>query len=101
MTSVFIVEHTICFETNFTDAATRKANKYEDLVEACGMNRFHTSLITLDVESRGFLNIDGFTELIRVCRPPTKPDRMAFLTSVEREAILGSHKIWTLRNKST
>ena len=60
---VILVELTICFETNFVDASLRKSEKYQDLLEACTANGFSTNLVTLEVGSRGFLNIHGFQKL--------------------------------------
>ena len=54
--SAILVELTVCYETDFEDAHRRKANKYEDLVEAGRSNGFDTSTVTLEVGSRGFLN---------------------------------------------
>ena len=42
--SAILVELTLCYETNFEDAHRRKANKYEDLVEAGRSNGFDTSM---------------------------------------------------------
>ena len=57
----FLVELTVC---NFVDAAKRKTDKYQDLVEMCISDGFCTNLITLEVGSRGFLNIHGFRQLL-------------------------------------
>ena len=86
---------TICFETNFVDADLRKINKYEDLLEACRANTYTTSLVTLEVGSKGFVNISGFFHLSL-----SKAEKKYFIRLAGREAILGSHKIWTTRNKT-
>ena len=57
---VILVELTVCFETNFVDASARKVEKYQDLLEACTASGYSTSIVTLEVGSRGFLNIHGF-----------------------------------------
>ena len=59
-----LVELTACFETNFVDAAKRKKDKYHDLMEACTASGYSTTLITLEVGSRGFLNTSGFNKLL-------------------------------------
>ena len=48
---VILVELTVCFETNFIDASLRKAENYQDLLEACTANGYSTSLVTLEVGS--------------------------------------------------
>ena len=96
--SAILVELTVCYETHFEDAHRRKANKYEDLVEAGRSNGFDTSTVTLEVGSRGFLNLDGFKCLFSNLKSYSNKNRHLFLRDVSRKAILGSHHIWTLRN---
>ena len=48
---VILVELTVCFETIFVDASLSKAEKYQDLLEACTANGYSTSLVTLEVGS--------------------------------------------------
>ena len=93
-----LAELTICFETNFEDASRRKANKYQDLLETCQASGYTTHLITLEVESRGFINFGGFQRLLELFSF-TKRDTLSLLRSVAREAILQSHKVWTSRNR--
>ena len=93
-----LAELTVCFETNFVDAAQRKKCKYQDLMETCTAGGYTTHLITLEVGSRGFLNLSGFQELLQFF-PFTRKDTLSLLKSVAREAIFQSHKIWTSRNK--
>ena len=88
----------MCYETNFEDEHRRKANKYEDLVEAGRSNGFDTSTVTFEVGSRGFLNLDGFKCLFSSLKSCSNKNRHLYLRDVSRKAILGSHCIWTLRN---
>ena len=55
-----IVELTVCFESNFVEAAERKSAKYMDLVEEGHANGYKTSLLTLQVGSRGVPDLHGF-----------------------------------------
>ena len=57
--AIYLVELTVPFETNIADAAERKVHQYQDLAAACACTR-HTSIITLEVGSRGFLSTVGF-----------------------------------------
>ena len=80
-----ILELTVCYETNFEDAHRRKANKYEDLVEAGRSNGFDTSTVTLEVGSRGFLNLDGFKCLFSNLKSCSNKKQTPLLTRCEQE----------------
>ena len=97
---VTLVELTVCYETNFADAVRRKTEKYQDLVEACEENGYTTQLLTLEVGSRGFLNMDGFLRLFSIINI-SKQEKLSFIKSIGREAIISSHKIWVTRNSIT
>ena len=58
-----LVELTICFETSFDGAAERKQAKYVELQQRAQEKGFRTSLITVEVGSRGIINNPGFTRL--------------------------------------
>ena len=92
-----LAELTVCFETNFVDASQRKRDKYQDLLETCTANGYTTTLIMLEVGSRGFMNIGGFEQLLRHF-PYSKGGKLNLLRAVSRVAILRTHKIWTARN---
>ena len=95
---IVLAELTICFETNFVNAHQRKSAKYHDLLESCLANSYNTTLITLEVGSRGFINISGFKALLEHFSY-SKGESISLLRAVGREAILRSHRIWTARNK--
>ena len=96
--TVVLAELTICYETNFVNAQQRKSAKYHDLLESCSAN-YSTTLITLEVGSRGFINISGFKVLLNHFLHK-KRDTLGLLKEISREAITQSHKIWTVRNTS-
>ena len=54
--TVHLVDLTVPFETSLVEAANRKQKKYSPLVACCRENGFRTNLVTMDVESRGFLH---------------------------------------------
>ena len=58
-----IIELTVCFETSFEAAAERKETKYHDLVISTERAGYNTTLITLEMGSRGTPHLPGFTQL--------------------------------------
>ena len=65
--AIHLVELTVPFETNITDAAERKVHRYWDLANACA-HSYHTTISTLEVSSRGFLSTEGFKQLYKLLR---------------------------------
>ena len=61
--SLRLAELTVCFETNFDEAARRKSAKYFDLVEQAQAKGYDTKLITIEVGSRGVPHLPGFEDL--------------------------------------
>ena len=95
--SVCFVELTVCFETNFVDAAERKTTKYADLVRQARSNGYRATLITLQVGSRGVPHYESFVALARVL-DMSKKVLTSLITSTAKAAILGSFEIWCSRN---
>ena len=58
-----IIELTVCFETSFEAAAEKKETKYHDLVTSAERAGYNTTLITLEMGSRGAPHLPGFTQL--------------------------------------
>ncbi len=94
---VWLIELTVCFETNFDDAHLRKQSKYQDLVETIRQTPFRAHTVPLQVGSRGFLDLGGFKEVRKLVKCEAK-DWASFLTLVVRTSVAGSHRIWTTRN---
>ena len=63
--TIYLVELTVPFKINITDAAERKIHRYRDLAKAC-TNSNHMTIITLEVGSRGFLSTEGFKQLYKL-----------------------------------
>ena len=61
--SLFLCELTVCFETSFDGAAERKRCEYKELLQRAQKAGYRTSLITLEVGSRGIINLPGFLNL--------------------------------------
>ena len=60
---VSLVELTVCFDTNFLQAAQRKEGKYIHLVEQGKAKGYKVDLMTLQVGSLGFIDIPSFESL--------------------------------------
>ena len=96
--SVFLIELTIPFEDNFADAHCRKSNRYHDLLQLCKQNSYRARLHTIQVGSRGIVDIDSVGFLVDLCKPKQR-DWHKLLVEVSRVAIIGSFAIWCSRNK--
>ena len=92
-----LVELTVCFETSFTEAAECKRIKYQDLVERARRSNYKTKLITLEVGSRGMVNMKGFMHLKQELNI-SKHDITERLVLVAKTSIMESFKIWCMRN---
>ena len=69
---LLLIELTICFETSFDGAAERKRAKYEELQQRSRNSGYRTSLITLEVGSRGIIHLPGFSCIKKVFSIPNK-----------------------------
>ena len=96
--SITLVELTVCFETNFEEAARRKTVKYLHLVEQAKARGYRSELITLQVGSRGVPDLPGFENLATCLSLPHK-DLVRLLESSATLALAGSFSIWCARNK--
>ena len=96
--SITLVELTVCFETNFEEAARRKTVKYLHLVEQAKARGYRSELITLQVGSRGVPDLPAFENLATSLSLPHK-DLVRLLESSATLALAGSFSIWCARNK--
>ena len=96
--SLFLAELTVCFESNFEEAALRKSAKYLDLVEQAKQNGYRTKLLTLQVGSRGVPDHGSFSSLATLIGMSVR-DLSKLLERVTRAAIVGSFNIWCSRNR--
>ena len=94
--AIYLVELTVPFETNIADAAERKVHRYRDLAAACACSH-HTSIITLEVGSRGFLSTVGFQQLFKLLQAKAK-DRQNFEIDIIKHVVASSYDIWCKRN---
>ena len=89
---------TVCFESNFEDAAQRKIAKYTDIVDRAKLSGYRTTLITLQIGSRGVPHFPSFKALATAISMSSK-ELSQLLHRVTTVAIEGSFKIWCSRNR--
>lgn len=71
--TITLIELTICFETSYDNAAERKAVKYQDIVERAREKGYRGHLVTLQVGSRGLIDIESFNRLQPHFNIPKRP----------------------------
>ena len=96
--SMCLAELTVCFESNFEDAEIRKTAKYTDLIDQATNNGYNTTLLALQVGSRGIPHYRSFSKLASVLHMSTR-DFTNLLQRVAKAAISGSFTIWCSRNR--
>ena len=96
--SMCLAELTVCFESNFKDAALRKTAKYMDLLQQVRDKGYRAQLLTLEVGSRGVPHFESFETLATTLSMSGK-DLTNLLLSISRAAITGSFSIWCSRNR--
>ena len=81
--AVYLVELTIPFETGMVEAVEHKQRKYSNLrVACCRGNGFRTTLVTVEVGSRGFLHKESFNNFYTLVKVPHK-----YKLALEKEMI--------------
>ena len=93
---IYLVELTVPFETNIDDAVARKVHCYQDLRDACAPSQ-SSSIITLEVGSRGFLYMEQFQKLYQLLRAK-RSDIQSFELDIIRHVIVSSYDVWCKRN---
>jgi len=96
--SVCLVELTVCYDTLFQEAATRKEHKYLDLLSAIRKAGYKADLITIEVGSRGLPNMCEFEKLSKEQLKLTKSQTRDLMVQAGR-AMLGSFNIWCSRKQ--
>ena len=94
---VVLMELTVCFETNFIQAQDRKKHRYTELIEEAKHRGYKASLMTIEVGSRGMLDVARLQKLKSFLKVKRKKWE-DFLVKLSRTAIEQSHKIWSIRN---
>ena len=90
--SVYLIELTVCFETNFDEARQGKICQYTELCEEAEDRGYTCSILTIEVGSRGVVNIAGIESLLHV----GKKQWTSFLINLSKT--VESHRIWLAQN---
>ena len=98
--SLNLIELTICFESGFLNAATRKLNRYAELASAAQAVGYKTSVVPIQIGSLGVLEESGLDSFRKCLTPISTRKWEAFLTAITSTTIEESYKIWCARNRS-
>ena len=93
-----LAELTVCYDTNFAEAARRKSSKYEDLASQARANGYDTTTLTIQMGSRGIPDYASFSNLANMVQIPGK-QLVTLLERVITAALIGSFTIWCSRNR--
>ena len=97
---IHIFELTVCWEGNFQDAAIRKEAKYLHLLEVVRQKGIAGSLHTIQVGSRGFLDVRSLDYLFNLTNT-NRTTRYQVQEQLIQAALCGSYTIWALRNAAS
>ena len=96
---LILAELTVSFETSFEAAAERKETNYQDLVSRAEQAGYSTTLITLEMGSRGVPHLPGFTRLAQELTI-SRNKLSNLLLQASQAAITGSFQVWCARNRT-
>ena len=93
---VWLIELTVCFDTNAAQADARKRERYATLKEDIQANKYSCVVCPIQVGSRGYIDTDSFSPISFLklqLRQYT-----SFLTSISSISLTESYGIWKSRN---
>ena len=94
---VWLIELTVCYESNTTQAEERKRERYANLADNIKKAGYVCYVCPVQVGSRGYIDYDSFT-LIRDLLKIKSRSYLLFLTKITSIAITQSLTIWKSRN---
>ena len=95
--AITIIELTVPFKLCVDSAVARKTERYAELLGTCRDAGYKANLLTLEVGSRGFVNIYSFDKLYQSF-PGTKARQTALEKEVVHTCLLQSYRVWCKRN---
>ena len=96
--TIYIIELTICWDTNFNQAQTRKSNRYAALLAELNEREWKTNLLTFEIGSRGFTSNETASKLKSLF--PRKEVRKPIIQELNRRALSASYCIFMHRTAS-
>ena len=96
---IYLVELTVCHESNFDAADERKTARYYDLVQSLSEKRYLVKQFNLLVGSRGFIHNANLNSLCTELRIPARTKENMCLQII-KTVMEESFKIWIKRNSS-
>ena len=95
-----LVELTVCFESGVEGARARKRDRYLDLKDAATDGGFKTTIILVQVGSRGVVDLEGLLEFKCLLDPIPCKIWKSFVGNISCTALIESLHIWCRRNWS-
>ena len=86
------------FETNFEAKRERKISGYTDLAEEAEQHGYKCDILTVEVGSRGMVEVLRLDRLKRMLKVQGK-EWVEFLVRLAETAMKESHKTWNMRNR--
>ena len=96
--SLYLMELTVCFESNFDDAAKRKLSKYNELSEQAKHNGYSTTLLAIQMGSRGVPDYPSFQRLAKETGM-SREQLSRLIKNATKAALTESYSIWCFRNR--
>ena len=94
---VWLVELTVCFETNGVDASIRKAERYSGLKRTIKSSKYTCQVLPIQVGSRGYIDSTSFNPFQELFKIPNRQFHQALL-NVICTTLRKSFNIWLSRN---
>ena len=99
---LLLIELTVPFEGNISDAHNRKIDRYKTLVQDLNETEYNTTYEAIEVGQRGLINKDNKTRLKQIlgkCGCSKKPKEM--INEMSKAAVLASFIIFYSRHERT
>ena len=96
---VWIIELTVCYESNVNEARQRKKMKYAELVQGIKSVGYRCVFYPIQVGSRGYIDIESFLPIKNLLGLTTRTFCSVLVNSAVA-AITHSEQIWQYRNTS-
>ena len=75
----------------------RKTSRYSELLASCREVGFRSKLITIEVDSRGFIHTTSF-DAFHAAFPTKRTEKESLERDVVRKCLMESYRIWCKRN---